>query len=553
MDEKANITRYVFSQSRTGEIVPAIYLPDGSIQPLHSMIDPKREAHRLVSAITEDTGFLIFLGLGGGFAPQAALHQTTARIVVIDFDKKSIEELFAAKDYSELMNNSRFSMLIDPSFNEIKNFILEQYNCAVYGGIKVIPLRTRIEHNKAEFEKTADVIQEAIKITGSDFSVQVHFGKRWFSNIIRNIINMDKKTNTSYYGYNSLPQDIFQKKKGFPAEKTAIIAAGPSLDHQLTYLKELKSKDFFLISSDTALPVILHNGIEPDAVVSIDCQHISYYHFLGCNNEITDNIPLILDIASPPALMGFSKTPVFFSSGHPLALYIGSVWRKFFRLDTSGGNVTYACLSLAEILEAQEIVLFGADFAYIENRTYARGTYLNPYFSKKQNRISAIEAQMSAFLYRSPFLPPETNEKQNNFYETSSLRFYRKKLEEKASAMNSGITCAFGFGAPINLQKTKNQSSIKTNEKKSTGRIFVNNISGRDFLENYKNDIKALPDADKNNCLPKFNLKENQIFTTLLPYAASIKNRNTGLGFRDLLSEVKLRSVMEIEKVLNLH
>jgi hypothetical protein len=65
-----------------------------------------------------------------------------------------------------------------------------------------------------------------------------------------------------------------------------------------------------------------------------------------------------------------------------------------------------------------------------------------------------MEALFSTFLYRSPFLPPENegNQKQN-YYETSSLRFYRKKLEEKASMIDAQIFCAKGLGAPVNLYK----------------------------------------------------------------------------------------------------
>jgi len=64
-----NTKYYTFLTSRSGEIVPAIVHADGTSHPLHSTIDPVREAERIVSTIPQDTGFVIFLGLGGGFAP----------------------------------------------------------------------------------------------------------------------------------------------------------------------------------------------------------------------------------------------------------------------------------------------------------------------------------------------------------------------------------------------------------------------------------------------------------------------------------------------------
>jgi hypothetical protein len=530
-------SRYTFSESRSGEIVPSIVITPGNNQPLHSLIDPKREAERLVSTIPPDTGFVIFLGLGGGFAPQAALANTAAQIVVIDFDKDGIKELLSAKDYMPLLNNGRFSLLTDFPLDEIKIFILNNYSPTLCGGIKVIPLRTRTEHDLEKFNKAAAVIQEAIDSAAADFSVQAHFGLRWFSNIIRNIKTADKSADLS-------GDQTFGAKK---INEAAIVAAGPSLDGQINALAEYKSRRVFIICCDTALPVLLHNRIEPDAVVSIDCQHISYYHFLGYNIR---NIPLILDIASPPLLRRFSTLPVFFSGGHPLALYISRYWRPLPMLDTSGGNVTYACLSLAEKFNAQRITLFGADFSYIRCQTYARGVYIYSYFEKKQNRFRTLEALSSAFLYRSPFLSRE-NENQI-YHETSSLRFYRKKLEEKAAAMcaqsgaQSGVQISVfpGQGAPVSLlNKTAH------NTKSSAPAAAENkHISGIEFLEQYRNDIAALPPGE-------LNVKESQIFTTLLPAAAALKHRsmasNKNLKAADLIEETKCYCIMQIDKILS--
>jgi hypothetical protein len=513
--------RYTFSESRSGEIVPSIVIAPGNSKPLHSLIDPKREAQRLVSTIPQDTGFVVFLGLGGGFAPQAALSGTAAQIIVIDFDKDGIQELLSAINYTQLLSNGRFSLLTDFSSDEIKAFVLANYNPALYGGIKVIPLRTRTEHDFEKFNKAAAVIQEAIEAASADFSVQAHFGLRWFSNIIRNIKNAETADQT------------FHAKK---IREAAIVAAGPSLDGQLTSLAEYKSRGVSIICSDTALPVLLHSGINPDAVVSIDCQHISYYHFFGCNIQ---NIPLVLDIASPPLLSRFSTLPVFFSGGHPLAIYISRNWRPLPLLDTSGGNVTYACLSLAENLCAENITLFGADFSYIRCQSYARGTYINPYFERRQNRFHPLETLSSAFLYRSPFLPREN---ENQIYrETQSLCFYRQKLEEKASAMNSQINVFPGQGAPINLTNKKARNAIKTNPV--TAGTQNQNKSGIEFLEQYRGEIAALP-------AEKLNEKERQVFTTLLPTAAALKHRNLEIKTAELIEETKRYCIGQIDKVL---
>ncbi|MCL2264859.1 MAG: DUF115 domain-containing protein [Treponema sp.] len=515
--------RYIFEKSKSGETVPAFCLPEGNLS-LHSMIDPRREAQRLVSGLAQ-ADFAVFLGLGGGFAPEAALDLPNTRVAVIDFDKESIGHLLKSKDYSGLLKNSRFSLIIDPLPGEIENFLLENFKPALYSSIKTIPLRTRTERDIQKFEYAAAAIQKTIKMISGDYSVQAHFGKRWFSNIIRNIKNVN----------------AFHEFKPGQIKNAAVIAAGPSLDNQIKYLKELKSKKTFIISSDTALGSLLHNGIETDAVVSIDCQHISYYHFMGDN---TRGIPLILDIASPPLLAGFSKKTVFFSGGHPLAKYVSNNWKRLPTLDTSGGNVTYSCLSLAETLGAQRITLFGADFSCIGCQSYARGTYINPYFANKQKRLSPIEAQMSALLYRSPFLPHEDGA---GYRETSALRFYREKMEEKISAMSASVDCAPGFGAPVNLIK-KEARQVDAEWKISSAE--KERCSGADFLKSYMNDISGLPVFKSGGSYFDYlNEKQKQIFTTLLPYAAAVKKRNPELKQDDLIEYVKKQCVAEIKKV----
>jgi hypothetical protein len=277
-------------------------------------------------------------------------------------------------------------------------------------------------------------------------------------------------------------------------------------------------------------------------VVSIDCQHISYYHFLGCNSR---NIPLFLDIASPPLLSAFSSSPFFFCSGHPLALYLIQHWRPLPHLDTSGGNVTYSCLCLAESLGARRITLFGADFSYVGSRTYAKGTYIYPFFAKKQNRFCPMEALFSAFLYRSPFLPPENQSEKTLYSETAQLRFYRKKLEEKASFMDAQIIAAQGQGVPLNLIRKKSHNTEgKTNSPFAARRAQMSSL---EFLEQYRKKITALPAA---GFLEESCIENRHVFTTLFPLMAALKKRNPALKTHGLIEEAKRHCIEEIDRVI---
>jgi hypothetical protein len=240
---------------------------------------------------------VVFLGLGGGFAPEAALNDGNAsHVLVIDYDLNGIAELFCSREYIALLGDPRFTLLVDPPPDLVEGTILELYRPALCGGIKVLPLRTRAELDKQNFGAAGDAIQLAIEKVSSDYSVQAYFGMRWFANIIRNLGSAQ-----------------LQNRSIRPIREAAICAAGPSLDDQIPLLIERKRQgELFVISADTALPALLCRGLRPDAVVSIDCQHISYYHFMGTDCA---DIPLFLDISSPPLLSGFSTLPFFSPAG----------------------------------------------------------------------------------------------------------------------------------------------------------------------------------------------------------------------------------------------
>jgi hypothetical protein len=533
---ETTLGRYKFIESRSGEPIPATLDPSGTAHPLHSLVDPRKEGTRLAASLG-DEGFLIILGLGGGFHAAAALERRgIEQVVVVDYDINGIAELLSSKEYIHIFNDPRFHLLVDPPADLLKQYIVEQYQPVLYGGIGALSLRTRTD-GQPLFHGAAEAIKAAIDAVSGDYSVQAYFGKRWFSNIIRN-----------------LPMAETPVSPVPPIRHAAICAAGPSLDIQLPRLA-LRRESRFLIATDTSLPALLGAGLEPDAVVSIDCQHISYYHFMA---GLSGHIPLFLDLASPPLVASRSGALHFFSGGHPFTRYISRYWRPFPAVDTSGANVTYAALSLADTLGAREIELYGADFSYPLGRTYARGTYLYPYFEDRQSRFSPLEALFSNFLYRGPLT--RVGGENSWYYESPSLSRYRKGMEEKIRAIRARVIPEPGLGAPLLPGKIPREEFPPADRPLrvfSPGRAAM---GARDFLAGYRAKIKALPsvlpaagpaiEKGISTYLENLDPEAGRVFTTLLPAAAAIKHRNPELNRAEILEAVKDYCIGELEKVL---
>jgi len=523
---ETTLNRYKFLESRSGEVIPASVTIEGTAHPLHSTMDPQREANRLIDSQGSE-GFLVFLGLGGGYYVEAALQRSDVGLVlVIEYDLNGLAELLCHKDYARLFGDPRFRLITDVSGQELEKHILDLYQPVLYGGIRVIPLRSRTKAHAELFSQAGNAISSAIDRISSDYSVQAHFGKRWFSNIIRNIKNAEKF-------HEALP----------PIRHAAVCAAGPSLTSQLPRLKE-RRKDLFLIATDTSLPCLLHAEIQPDAVISIDCQHISYHHFLS---GLPEKTLLFLDLASLPMLSSLSKRTQFFSGGHPLARYVSRVFRPLPELDTSGGNVTYAAVSLAEQLGALEIHLYGADFSYPAGVCYAKGTYIYSMFLGRQNRFLPLQAQNSHFVFRTPVEKKTHPDGLSWYYETKTLAFYRRRLEEKSEFLQAAIFPAESKSTPLHIA---GNSKIRQRSLKifSSGKPLM---SGVQFFQTYRNEIAQLRRPEKNSAeyLASLSGKEQAVFATMLPSAAAIKQKLSQADFSQLFAASQAFCLEKIDRL----
>ncbi|MDR0449856.1 MAG: DUF115 domain-containing protein [Treponema sp.] len=548
--ERGKDRHYRFIEARSGKTVPAIVGSEGRSRPLHSTVDPQREAARLLSGFGKDEAFFVFFGLGGGFHAAAALDRPeTSQVIIVEYGTAGLAELFSALDYSPVLKDSRVSLLLDQEPAALEDRVLNSYLPALSGGFRLLPLRARTEASPEKFLPAGEAVRRALERLSADYSVQAHFGSRWFGNILRNLGQAEEPGPP-------LPRPRY----------AAVCAAGPSLDIQIPLLAEdlrraSPAERPFLIATDTSLPALLRAGIEPGAVVSIDCQHISRYHFtasgFGGGGKSAVRVPgiLFLDLASPPSLARFSAAPCFFSGGHPLTNYISRYWRPLLPVDTSGGNVTHAALSLAEGLGAEEIDLYGADFSYPLGRSYARGTYIYPFFEERQNRRSPLEALHSAFLYRSPL------EKRGDpgsgaswYYETATLKRYRELLEEKIGFMASRIRPLPGLGAPLRVKQ-------KPGGKPGPARPFFSPAPPRtgaaEFLAAYRRLVLALePSSGKIGLTSAEAGGEGRdkglVLATLLPLAAALRRREPELRPGETLERAKAYALAAIDRVLDL-
>lgn len=488
-----------FESAKSGEPVPVLRTETRDIF-LHSRFDPHREGRRLCDSYPKG-GYFVFLGFGGAYQITPFLQRNDALAVTIIVRRIELfRTILSRLDLRKLLMDPRVSILVDPDRDRLHQHLLNRYHPALLGDMHVVPLRSIYDVEPEQFDSYVREIREVLGNIADDYTVQTRFGKRWF---INTILNLPFAQITSY----RLPQ----------VKRAAVTGAGPSLDLQLPYLRRIRN-DVFLIATDTSLPSLGRNGIVPDLVVSIDCQHVTYHHFL---DGIPDGVPLLLDLASPPSITRLTNRLLFFQSGHPFSQYVARNWRQFPHIDITGGNVSHAAVSLSDELGAEEIILFGLDFSYPEGKTYAKGTYVYRYFRKDETRLRPCESQAFAFLLRNENIIKEPLGSVFR-YTTKPMISYKERLERVSGNLSARLHQVEGIGLELRTNPPKDHRPHNLGLLFSAG---ATNGTWTDFVEEYLTRIKKLPTpiGDYPGYITALDTMELDLWKTMYPAAASIR------------------------------
>ena len=451
-------------KAKNGAEIP-IFLDGKSF---HSKYNPEREASQLVQN-TEKSDFFLVTGLGAAFHIKELQNKfPEAFILIVENSENDIKFLESISDVKNIFNKKTEICTLEKLEENLQKFYLP----ARYSTFSVFTMNSWIlEIDKNLFLKK---INSALGKISADFSVQAHFGKIWQTNILNNLRFADK-----------------EKKFSIPAKKICLIcAAGPSLDEKIEFIKKNREK-YYILATDTAFKTLSAENIFSDAVISIDGQMISYSHFTGRINPRTLFIfELMANHSAVKKIKKYTENILFTVSYHPFEqLLVLSDKNAFFQTDSTSGTVTIAALDFAKNAGFANIEIFGADFGYLNNKAYAKGTYLDKINYFKETRISSAEREFSKLMFRTGLINVSKNKKT-----TETLKFYEENLF---------IWCK------------KNACTIEKDD---------NSYKIKNFCKE-KKELKNMP-FDTKNFFRKLKNMENsaKVETALLPYISWLKN-----------------------------
>ena len=156
---------------------------------------------------------------------------------------------------------------------------------------------------------------------------------------------------------------LFNKAKG---KKAVVVSPGPSLESSIEKVKQLRADpDYVIIAVDTASKFLHEQNVRIDYLVSID-------HKNGKNEILSsfDKTEVLVYAPSikPELIKLFDKSYIFYCDN--------ATFRQFDSINRHGrlfcsGTVSHCAVDLAVRMGMKEVILFGYDFAFLNNVTHA--------------------------------------------------------------------------------------------------------------------------------------------------------------------------------------
>jgi hypothetical protein len=335
-------------------------MKDGKLQYMNSRYNPQSEAERFAAQYhaVPDYAYMIFFGLANGGIARKIIESRGENVKFLFYEPSPNLFLLVLKhfDITDLFECPRVRIVVaglndDYLDTDISmNVHLDNYKYCYFDVLPTYKQLFEEEEKKLEHKYRFLVV-----MVGSNVATACFFGK---AEAYNNVYNMR-------YLFKCNCEEEFDGV--FPTDRPAIVvAAGPSLEKNVHYLKEAKGK-FLIIAVDAALRYLVEQGVQPDiAIVADPKKPVKLFE-----DERVQQLPLGLFSAANYEVIELMKQKIIFLSSEC------SYYDKIFALAgkhmyslAGGGSVATFAFVLAIAWGYRKIVLVGQDLAF-SNKIHA--------------------------------------------------------------------------------------------------------------------------------------------------------------------------------------
>ncbi len=350
---------------------------------LHGRRDPIAEADRLIDGAFAggEPAALMVIGLGLGYILEAIERRSaTTRVVAFEPLPNGLPHMLGRRTWDAWMASGRLTLLVGPDYNGVAD-AWRTLPVTPPPAIVVHPVVARVAPREVAHARS--LAERAVMGAASNAEARTRFAGRYLANTVINVPTICAEADAA-------------RLTGLFAKRPAIVvAAGPSLDRNLTMLRRLRDRAV-LIAVDTAVRPLLSAGLEPDLIVSVDPSRANARHLMG-----VPDLPRSWFVAEgsidPRVFHRFEGRTFIYrvSDHHPWPwLAAHGCDRGHLR---AWGSVLTTAFDAATEAGCEPIVFAAADLAYTGGRPYCGGTIYDgdrAELPSAEARAAAVAAQI---------------------------------------------------------------------------------------------------------------------------------------------------------------
>lgn len=200
--------------------------PEGSVM-LHSKYNPRREAEALSASYDNSSAAALFLGLGLGYSPLAfARAHKDAPMILVEKDSDRFFFALSVLDWEEVFSHERLILLLSAPLDAVSDAL----SLYVYDKIQVFRSAPQTAYAKDYFDGIDDIIRKGRQTREVNQNTLEKFGLLWARNSLKNLPYLTELGGIARFE---------NRARSLPF---VVLAAGPSLERVLPYLKELRRR-----------------------------------------------------------------------------------------------------------------------------------------------------------------------------------------------------------------------------------------------------------------------------------------------------------------------
>ncbi|WP_337103594.1 motility associated factor glycosyltransferase family protein [Paenibacillus sp. YIM B09110] len=358
-----DIRKYQTVTSKSG--LPNLYVEQDGQAPffLNSRYNPEHEVERWSNKLTvtsHDVTSAFFFGFGLGYHVQHYMElYPNHKIYIYEPDIQIFLAAMEVVDFQSLFENNSIASFVVGNDRKQREAMFYHFARYMKGEPQLfaLPMYDRIAQDDLHlFFKEA---VSAVTNFNSSIKMTEMFGAEWVRN---SLYNLSATLHSP---------SLAGLKSKFDGKTAVIIGAGPSLELDVEWLLKLK-KHAILIAAGSAVQSLLHYGITPHLIVSIDGGESNYNVFKNINIE---GIPLVY--APMINYQIIDRNPrnlvhVFLDNDCTMDHFLDAKQEEPRFLSTY--SVTGTAIQAAIYMGCNTIIFTGQDLSYPDNTMYAAGT-----------------------------------------------------------------------------------------------------------------------------------------------------------------------------------